>query len=501
MACISCGKDLIANAKFCRYCGVSQSVARPEGDPHSSIESSLLTPCNSCGSALIVGARFCKSCGTSVLKNQPIEALQATPQNFGPVLDERKVIEQVTTEPQNKSVSSGIDEFSGEKFLTNDAFKIFLSKKYNIKKNDLFNKFGVNDTILFDTLDQALLHAFNEEALTKTDTNREIASDERQNNVTDAFAQKRQEWIDQQALKDIEKKESTELSNIENNVPEKKRLALNIKKSQGVFIFNNRTFGTLDLAIEYAEKNIAKEDVKTSESNLSRNRIIIFLILLLIAPVVWYYSQTSKVKEVTKPSFDCLKAKTPTELKICNEPTLAKLDIENADLYKKAKEIEPLQTKQILKDSNKKRNNCNGEYKCIVSNYEQSINEYKSLINGYSSTLNPLSTLALPSRTKQVAACANVTLTMGLYEKNIGNVQDGDRLINYALAWTKTTFDVGASEGVSAEVVKAENQRLSSYVSANMPEFMETAVSKMEQCSSLLKSDNDIFAFWQRNLK
>ena len=56
-------------------------------------------------------------------------------------------------------------------------------------------------------------------------------------------------------LKDIEKKESTELSNIENNVPEKKRLALNIKKSQGVFIFNNRTFGTLDLAIEYAEKN------------------------------------------------------------------------------------------------------------------------------------------------------------------------------------------------------------------------------------------------------
>jgi uncharacterized protein len=153
-------------------------------------------------------------------------------------------------------------------------------------------------------------------------------------------------------------------------------------------MLKDQTFMTLELAIEYAEKNIVKEEVKSAEANLSRNRIIIFLLLLLIVPIVWYYSQSNKVKEVSKPSFDCLKAKTSTELKICTEPYLGKLDIENADLYKKAKEIEPLQTKQILKDSTKKRNNCNGEYKCIVSNYEQSINEYKSLINGNSISTN-----------------------------------------------------------------------------------------------------------------
>jgi len=56
-----------------------------------------------------------------------------------------------------------VSKFNGDKTLDNDAYKIFLSKKYNIKKNDLFNKFEVNDTKLFDTLDEALLFAFNEE--------------------------------------------------------------------------------------------------------------------------------------------------------------------------------------------------------------------------------------------------------------------------------------------------------------------------------------------------
>ena len=53
--------------------------------------------------------------------------------------------------------------FNGDKNLDNDAYKIFLSKKYNIKRNDLFNKFEVNNSKLFDTLDDALLFAFNEE--------------------------------------------------------------------------------------------------------------------------------------------------------------------------------------------------------------------------------------------------------------------------------------------------------------------------------------------------
>jgi len=79
------------------------------------------------------------------------------------------------------------------------------------------------------------------------------------------------------------------------------------------------------------------------------------------------------------------------------------------------------------------------------------------------------------------------------------NIADGEKLLNYALAWGQTAFDIGATEGVSAEAVKGENQRLSASVASNMAAFMQTAPSKMDSCVTLLKSDNQILSIWQRN--
>jgi len=106
---------------------------------------------------------------------------------------------------------------------------------------------------------------------------------------------------------------------------------------------------------------------------------------------------------------------------------------------------------------------------------------------------------ALPARTQAVADCAIVTMTMGVYNKQTGNIADGDKLLNYALAWGQTAFDVGATEGVSAEAIKAENKRLSANVASNMAAFMQTAPSKMDSCVTLLKSDSQILSMWQRN--
>jgi hypothetical protein len=105
----------------------------------------------------------------------------------------------------------------------------------------------------------------------------------------------------------------------------------------------------------------------------------------------------------------------------------------------------------------------------------------------------------LPTRTQAVADCAIVTMTMGVYNKQTGNISDGEKLLNYALAWGQTAIDVGAIEGVSAEAVKAENKRLSASVASNMAAFMQTAPSKMESCVTLLKSDSQILSMWQRN--
>ncbi|WP_293626619.1 MULTISPECIES: hypothetical protein [unclassified Polynucleobacter] len=59
----------------------------------------------------------------------------------------------------NKELASEEMTFSEEKNIDNDAYKIFLTKKYNINKNLALNKIICKDK-LFDTVDDALNYAY-----------------------------------------------------------------------------------------------------------------------------------------------------------------------------------------------------------------------------------------------------------------------------------------------------------------------------------------------------
>lgn len=48
--------------------------------------------------------------------------------------------------------------FGGERHLNNDAYKIFLSKKYDIQKNDIFDKFVCQEK-MFPNIEESLAYA------------------------------------------------------------------------------------------------------------------------------------------------------------------------------------------------------------------------------------------------------------------------------------------------------------------------------------------------------
>ena len=54
----------------------------------------------------------------------------------------------------------GINEFDGTKNLKNDAYKIYLTKKFNIEKNEVLGGYILEDKI-FNTSNEALQEAFN----------------------------------------------------------------------------------------------------------------------------------------------------------------------------------------------------------------------------------------------------------------------------------------------------------------------------------------------------
>lgn len=52
-----------------------------------------------------------------------------------------------------------IDEFVGEISLTSDPYRLWLADRYQIQRNELFNRFVIKDQT-FETLDAALAHAY-----------------------------------------------------------------------------------------------------------------------------------------------------------------------------------------------------------------------------------------------------------------------------------------------------------------------------------------------------
>jgi len=76
------------------------------------------------------------------------------------------------------------------------------------------------------------------------------------------------------------------------------------------------------------------------------------------------------------PSFDCTKATLIVEQTICNNPELAKLDVRNAEIFKRALDANPEKARHILRVSNQDRRQCKDDVNCISANYIESIANY-----------------------------------------------------------------------------------------------------------------------------
>ena len=65
--CCNCSKELVPNAKFCKFCGATQAVQpQPVNEIPVVAKVNTVPACIKCGNALIPNAKFCKHCGTNV---------------------------------------------------------------------------------------------------------------------------------------------------------------------------------------------------------------------------------------------------------------------------------------------------------------------------------------------------------------------------------------------------------------------------------------------------
>jgi hypothetical protein len=81
-----------------------------------------------------------------------------------------------------------------------------------------------------------------------------------------------------------------------------------------------------------------------------------------------------------KPSFDCSKKSTPSEIAICSDSNLAKLDKENYDAFIRARKVDPESTKITLMNSLEQRKRCGANKSCIADSLSYSEGEYQAII-------------------------------------------------------------------------------------------------------------------------
>ena len=146
-----------------------------------------------------------------------------------------------------------VDDFL-DKDLTNDAYKIYLVKKYEIEKNDVLSKFICNNR-LFATVDEALEFAHSLEIL-QTDNVASITTDD--------------------VLRPDETIESPS----------------SIQLGEQGEVINHATQNSQSTS----SLKVTENEEKKSESNLNRNRLIIGLLLLLILLIGWVYLINSNSK-------------------------------------------------------------------------------------------------------------------------------------------------------------------------------------------------------------
>ena len=219
--------------------------------------------------------------------------------------------------------------YLGDPELSNDSYIIFLTKRFDIEKNEVLGKYIVSNK-LFTTLEEAL----------------------------EAGDQLYKKWSAQQVD--------------ENNIT-LKNLAIRKLNFQRFLIFCAVLLAVL-LVYKSPVGHVITSDILNSEDK--RPGVMAPELPLLTL-------ENSKVDPVISPSFDCSKANSPSERLICSDSELATQDNELFELYKRAKvkSDNPAAFKAEAVDAWKVREtNC--RYKaCLLEWYSNRKTYYEYILN------------------------------------------------------------------------------------------------------------------------
>lgn len=122
--CTSCNKELALNAKYCKFCGVSQAVkSHPISDASLAAKKDLPTVCIKCDHELIAHAKFCKVCGTKI-STEPIAELPITETSKTATVNPTKKIKKTKPQAEGKKV-----DFSAKSILSKAVVTDVLKSK------------------------------------------------------------------------------------------------------------------------------------------------------------------------------------------------------------------------------------------------------------------------------------------------------------------------------------------------------------------------------------
>ncbi|RIZ67683.1 MAG: hypothetical protein D0528_11000 [Methylococcales bacterium] len=135
--------------------------------------------------------------------------------------------------------------------------------------------------------------------------------------------------------------------------------------------------------INTQEKPIEPEDKKEDKKEDKENEALITADSLEKEIMIEPPKKQEPIQPVqpSSPGFDCSKATKPTDVTICEQSSLAILDNQNMSIYKKAKTIDPVATKEVWKDSIKYKYACGTDVDCIADIYKKSIQRYTCIAN------------------------------------------------------------------------------------------------------------------------
>ena len=169
---------------------------------------------------------------------------------------------------------------------------------------------------------------------------------------------------------------------------------------------------------------------------------------------------------VIAPSFSCEKAKRPVELAICNSYELALYDREYADLWTRAKPMDPKgDIAKQLAARNKARDACNANVACIRDNTEKGIEIVGTFLRAKGVSVTTLADEAVARRQKEADDKARAEEAARLKVEQMKAEADAARE-----AAAKRAEDAKKREGDAADYAAFKRDTLAAYKAGRKPD-------------------------------